>query len=76
MFSLVPPEATLVHVAAGHSPVSVARSSVKEHVSPCVVLVINDNLYGLMFASSFICRTCPYTTLEPYVGFKVVRRCI
>jgi hypothetical protein len=26
---------------------------------PCVVLVINDNLYGLMFALSYICRTCP-----------------
>jgi hypothetical protein len=26
---------------------------------PCVVLVINDNPYGLMFASSYICRTCP-----------------
>jgi hypothetical protein len=31
----------------------------KEHVLPCVVLVINDNPYGLMFASSYICRTCP-----------------
>jgi hypothetical protein len=27
--------------------------------APCVVLVINDNLYGLMFALSCICRTCP-----------------
>jgi hypothetical protein len=32
---------------------------VKEHVPPCVVLVINDNPYGLMFALSYICRTCP-----------------
>jgi hypothetical protein len=32
---------------------------VKEHLPPCVVLVINDNPYGLMFASSYICRTCP-----------------
>jgi hypothetical protein len=47
---------------------------VKEHGAPCVVLVINNNLYGLMFALSYICRTCPYTMLEPYVGFKVVRR--
>jgi hypothetical protein len=47
----------------------------KEHLPPCVVLVINDNPYGLMFASSYICRPCPQTTLEPYVGFKVVRRC-
>jgi hypothetical protein len=39
-----------------------------------VVLVINDNLYGLMVALSYMCRTCPYTMLEPFVGFKVVRR--
>jgi hypothetical protein len=32
---------------------------VKGHVPPCVVLVINDNPYGLMFALSYICRTCP-----------------
>jgi len=25
-------------------------------VSPCVVLVINDNPYGLMFALSYTCR--------------------
>jgi hypothetical protein len=31
----------------------------KGHVPPCVVLVINDNPYGLMFALSYICRTCP-----------------
>jgi hypothetical protein len=31
----------------------------KEHVPPCVVLVINDNPYGLIFALSYICRTCP-----------------
>jgi hypothetical protein len=35
------------------------RGQVKEHVPPCVVLVINDNPYGLMFALSYICRTCP-----------------
>jgi hypothetical protein len=46
----------------------------KEHVPPCVVLVINDNLYELMFELSYICRTCPYTMFEPYVGCKVVRR--
>jgi hypothetical protein len=32
---------------------------VKVHMPPCVVLVINDNPYGLMFALSYICRTCP-----------------
>jgi hypothetical protein len=31
---------------------------VKGHVPPCVVLVINDNPYRLMFALSYICRTC------------------
>jgi hypothetical protein len=31
----------------------------KEHMeSPCVVLVINENPYGLMVALSYICRTC------------------
>jgi hypothetical protein len=33
--------------------------SLKEHVPPCVVLVINDNPYGLTFALSYIYRTCP-----------------
>ena len=31
----------------------------KEHGSPCVVLVINDNPYGLMVALSYTCRVCP-----------------
>jgi hypothetical protein len=31
----------------------------KEHFTPCVVLVINDNPCGLMFELSYICRTCP-----------------
>ena len=31
---------------------------------PCMVLVINDNLYGLMFALSYICRCCPYALLD------------
>jgi hypothetical protein len=44
----------------------------KEHVPPCVVLVIYDNPYGLMIALSYICMTCPYTMFEPYVDFKVV----
>jgi hypothetical protein len=30
----------------------------KEHVPQSLVLVINDNPYGLMFALSYICRTC------------------
>jgi hypothetical protein len=35
------------------------KQILKGHVPPCVVLVINDNPYGLMFALSYICRTCP-----------------
>jgi hypothetical protein len=31
------------------------QGMVKEHVPPCVILVINDNPYGLMFALSSIC---------------------
>jgi hypothetical protein len=33
-------------------------ASLKEHVRPCVVLVIIDNFYGLMIALTYICRTC------------------
>ena len=38
---------------------------------PCMVLVINDNLYGLIFALSYICR-CPLACLSPFVGVKVL----
>src|SRR5680860_1551684 len=31
---------------------------------PCMVLVINDNLSGLMFALSYICRYCPFALLD------------
>ena len=45
---------------------------VKEHVRPpCVVLVINDNLYGLMCVLSYTCRICPLASLGACVGFKV-----
>jgi hypothetical protein len=37
----------------------VNKSLLKEHVTPYVVLIINDNLYGLMFILSYICMTCP-----------------
>ena len=30
---------------------------------PCVVLIINDNLYGLIFVLSYTCR-CPYALLD------------
>jgi hypothetical protein len=31
----------------------------KVHVPPCVVLIINDNPYGLIFVLSYIYRICP-----------------
>jgi hypothetical protein len=31
----------------------------RSYRAPCVVLVINDNPYGLMVALSYMCRTCP-----------------
>jgi hypothetical protein len=31
----------------------------RKYGAPCVVLVINDNPYGLMVALSYMCRTCP-----------------
>jgi hypothetical protein len=33
--------------------------SERSYRAPCVVLVINDNPYGLMVALSYMCRTCP-----------------
>jgi hypothetical protein len=35
------------------------RVSERTYGSPCVVLVINDNPYGLMIALSYMCRTYP-----------------
>ena len=37
------------------------------HVLSCVLLVINDNLYGLMVALSYPCRACPLAMLEQHV---------
>jgi hypothetical protein len=31
----------------------------RSYRAPCVVLVINDNPYGLMVTLSYMCRTCP-----------------
>jgi hypothetical protein len=42
-----------------YNTTQVVNGKMKEHVPPCVVLVINANLYGLMFALSYICSTCP-----------------
>ena len=39
----------------------------KVHGSPCVVLVINDNLYGLIFALSYTCRICPQVMLVDHM---------
>ncbi len=38
---------------------------------PCVVLVINDNLYGLMCVLSYTCRICPLALLGACVDFKI-----
>ncbi|KAE8776021.1 hypothetical protein D1007_51408 [Hordeum vulgare] len=40
---------------------------VLEHISPYVVLVIDDNPYGLMVALSYIQRICPYALLEVHL---------
>ena len=39
-----------------------------------MVLVINDNLYGLMCVLSYTCRICPLASLGACVGFKVDER--
>ena len=41
---------------------------------PCMVLVINDNLYGLMFVLSYICRCVHWVAWSPFVGIKVKGR--
>ena len=41
---------------------------------PCMVLVINDNLYGLMFALSYIYRCVHQLACSPFVGVKVKGR--
>ena len=38
-----------------------------EHISPYVVLVIDDNSYGLMVALSYIYRICPLALLEVHL---------
>ena len=39
-------------------------------VPPCVVLVINDNHYGIMFALRYPYRSCPYEILEFMSGTR------
>ena len=36
-------------------------------VAPCVVLVINDNPYGLMLALRYTCRSCPLEKIGVHV---------
>ena len=36
------------------------HEGLKVHVAPCVVLIINDNPYGLMFALRYSYRSCPW----------------
>jgi hypothetical protein len=43
----------------------------KVHVPPCVVLVINDNPYGLIFALSYICRTFRRQRLSHLLGSRL-----
>ena len=40
------------------------NDSWKSMLPPCVVLVINDNPYGLMFALRYFYRSCPQEILE------------
>ena len=48
---------------------------VKEHVPPpCLVLVIDENLYGLMVALSYLKGLSIGIAWRPFVGFKVIRR--
>ena len=37
------------------------------HEPSCVVLIINDNLSGLMVALSYPCRACPLAMLDHHV---------
>ena len=39
-------------------------------VAPCVVLVINDNPYGLMFALRYPYRSCPREVIEVHVLYS------
>ena len=47
----------------GH-PLAFLSKAERAWLPPCVVLVINDNLYGLMFALSYTCRFGPYAMLD------------
>ena len=45
----------------------------KEHaVPPCLVLVIDDNLYGLMVALSYILRVCPWAFLGVHLLVSMI----
>jgi hypothetical protein len=46
-------------------------ASERTYGAPMCGLVIDDNPYRLMVAPTYVCRTCPWTMLEPYVGFKL-----
>ena len=58
-----------IHIT--HLSSSMCRTSESAWLPPCIVLVINDNLDGLIFALSYICR-CPFACLSPFVGVKVL----
>jgi hypothetical protein len=68
IFRKKPMEKSITDVDLSQTPTSQNSKRERERISriverscraPCVVLVINDNLYGLMVALSYMCRTCP-----------------
>jgi hypothetical protein len=49
-------EGSSAAIASAEGAVAASKRSYR---APCVVLVINDNPYGLMVALIYMCRTCP-----------------
>ena len=52
-------ESRMLHITYGTTVDSWDEYLLLEHISPYVVLVIDDNSYGLMVALSYIYRICP-----------------
>jgi hypothetical protein len=49
----------LVDSESATKKIAAVRHDERSYRAPCVVLVINDNPYGLMVALSYMCRICP-----------------